>query len=85
MVPILFQRATKTRCTAGENKDKTLEEYFVVRQLLAPQAASLAAEKGVQARFRARKGVKAANLGVAILVEDRGRMETLDCLAVPVP
>jgi hypothetical protein len=84
VVPILFQRAVKTRCTAGENKGKTLEEYFVVRQLLEPQAASLAAQKGVRARFRAPKGVEAANLGVAILVEDRVRMEVLDCLAVPV-
>jgi hypothetical protein len=84
VVPILFQRTVKTRCTAGENKGKTLEEHFVVRQVLAPQAASLAAKKGVSARFRIPKGVKAANLGVAILVEDRERMAVLDCLAVPV-
>jgi hypothetical protein len=85
VVPVLFQRTVKTRCTAGENKGKTLEEYFVVRQLLAPQAASLAArKKGVQVRFRAVKGVKASDLGVAILVEDRTRMQTLDCLAIPV-
>jgi hypothetical protein len=85
VVPILFQRAAKSACTAGENKGKTLEEYFVVRQVLAPQAAGLAARaKGVQVRFKAPKGVEAANLGVAILVEERDRMETLDCLAVPV-
>ena len=77
-------RAVKTRCTSGENKGKTLQEYFVVRQMLAPQAASLAAGKGVKARFQAPKGVKAADLGVAILVEDRVRMDVLDCLAVPV-
>jgi hypothetical protein len=53
--------------------------------VLAPQAAGLAARaKGVQVRFKAPKGVEAANLGVAILVEERDRMETLDCLAVPV-
>jgi len=84
VIPILFQRAVKTRCTAGENKGKKLEEYFVVRQLLTPQAASLAAQKGVRVQFRAPKGVEAANLGVAILVEDRVRMAVLDCLAVAV-
>jgi len=85
LVPVLFQRAVKTRCTAGENKGKALDEYFVVRQVLAPQAAKLAARaKGVQVRFKAPKGVEAANLGIAILVEERDRMETLDCLAVPV-
>jgi len=84
VIPILFQRAVKTRCTAGENKGKTLDEYFVVRQLLEPRAASLAARKGVEVRFRAPKGVETANLGVAVLVEDRVSMTVLDCLAVPV-
>ena len=84
VVPVLFHRAVKTRCTAGENKGKTLQEYFVVRGLLAPQAAALAAKKGVRVRFQAPKGVPASDLGVAVLVEDQVRMETLDCLAVPV-
>jgi hypothetical protein len=84
VLPVLFQRTATTRCTAGENKDQTLKESFAVVRAGEPLSARQALEKGVQAKLRAPKGVQAGNLGVAILVEDRARMSTLECLAVSV-
>jgi len=82
--PVLFQRRVKTVCKAGENKGKTLDEFFVV--CAAPDALDRAAafSKGAGLSLSAPKGVAATNLGVAILVEDRKKMRTLGCWWTPV-
>ena len=80
---VLFQRRVKTECKAGENKGKTLEEFFVV--CADPTALDRAAcfDKGASISLAAPKGVKADNLGIAILVEDSKKMRTLGCWWTP--
>jgi hypothetical protein len=84
VIAILFQRKATTRCTAGENRGRTLVEYFSVLAKHKPVPLVDALEKGVKATFKAPKGVKASNLGVAILVEDGAKMQCVECWAVPV-
>ena len=84
VVCVLFQKKAKTNCGAGENAGKTLMEHFVVRQILAPLSFADALRNGVKGELRAPKGVKPANLGVAVLVEDQAKMVTLECVTVPV-
>ena len=66
---VLFQEKATTKCTAGENKGKTLHEIFVVRSLSKPLDLKAALDKGVAVKFEAPKDVKADNLGVAFLLE----------------
>jgi hypothetical protein len=73
VVAVLFQRKAHTRCTAGENKGRTLAEYFLVLAALKPVPLVEALEKGVKATFKAPKGEKASNLGVAVSASSAGR------------
>jgi hypothetical protein len=82
--PVLFQRRAKTDCKTGENKGKVLEEYFVVRAAPGALDRGKAFGKGARVSLSAPQGVAADNLGLAILVEDRRKMRTLDCWWVPV-
>jgi hypothetical protein len=84
VVPVLWQKKAVTRCTAGENKGKTLAEFFLVLEAQRPLSVKKALEEGVSARFEAPKGVKAEDLGVAVLVEDTTKMRTVECTSVPV-
>lgn len=81
VIPILFQRKATTHCKTGENKGKTLVEWFPVLEALAPTSVEDALAKGVTAKFTAPKGVKVDNLGVAVLVEDPRTLNTLECRA----
>jgi hypothetical protein len=84
VVAVLFQRKVSTKCTAGENKGRTLVEYFSVLAALKPMPLAEAIEKGVKATFKAPTDAKASNLGVAILVEDGAKMQCIECWAIPV-
>ena len=80
---VLFQERATTACTAGENKGRTLEEYFVVRAVSDPLDCEAARKKGVTATFKAPEGVKPGNLGIAFLLEDPAAMKTIDCWWTP--
>ena len=73
-----------TECTAGENKGRTLTEYFVVVAMADPVPVAKAIEKAQELKLSAPKGVKAENLGVALLVEDPDEMRTIECWHLPV-
>lgn len=81
--PVLFQRKVITDCTKGENEGRTLHEYYVVVASADPVAASKAVEKALEFKLTAPKGVKADNLGIALLVEQPGTMQTLECWHLP--
>ena len=80
---VLFARKTETKCTAGENKGKTLVEYCAVVAESKPVPLADALKKGIKVAL-ATKETNEANLGVAVLVEDPKKMETLECAAFPV-
>jgi hypothetical protein len=85
VIPVLYRLEAVTTCNAGENKGRTLTEHFPVLAAGKPLPFTKALEdKGVAARFDAPEGVEAAELGVAVLVEDSKAMRTLECTAVPV-
>lgn len=84
VTPVLFLRKATTQCTAGENKGRTLVEYFVVCDIGDPKPAAKAVETEQTFTFALPEGERAANLGVAFLVEDRARMKTLECWSVNV-
>ena len=75
---VLFTKRTATKCTAGENHGKTLDEVFVV--LDAGQATAYAGEYTHE--FNLPKNAK--DLGVALLVENPTTMKTLGCAQAPV-
>lgn len=80
---VLFAKKTETKCTAGENKGKTLVEYYAVVAESKPVPLADALKNGIKAGLRGRE-LGEANLGIAILVEDPAKMETLECAAFPV-
>jgi hypothetical protein len=82
---VLFQRKAETKVTAGENKGKTLTEYFIVLKAHAPLPASKALEKGVEAKLELPEGVETSNLGLAVLVEDPEAMKTHESAAFDLP
>ena len=79
LIAVLFQKKATTKCTAGENKGKTLHEIFIVRGVSKPLDLKAALGAGAEVRFAAPKGVKPADLGVAFLFEDRAKAQTIDC------
>ncbi len=83
IVPLLWQRKAVTQCSAGENKGKTLTEYHVVRAMGKPLSVNKALDRGVMAKFEVPKGVQPKDLGVALLIEDREKMRTLECVSLP--
>ena len=82
--PVLYQRTASTRCLAGECKGRTLKEYYVVVAAPKALAPADAFTKGATVSFKAPKGVKAENLGVAFLLEDVVTMKTIDCWWAPI-
>lgn len=79
---ILFARKTETKCDAGENKGRTLVEHYAVLGESKPVPLAQALKDGVKAALDPR-GQREANLGVAILIEDASKMETLECATFP--
>ena len=84
IVPVLYRSKASTDCATGENEGRTLKECFIALGAHAPLSVDRALEKGVKATFKAPKGLAASDLGVAILVEDRSKMRTLECTTIPV-
>ena len=76
---VLFRKRAVTECTAGENKGKTLEEFFVVLEALDPVPLKDALKEETKRAMKAPKDAKASDLGVAVLVEDAATMKTLAC------
>lgn len=70
--PVLFAKATETKCKAGENGGKTLREYCTVLQALDPIVDAGTEDLSQEITFELPDDLAADNLGVAILVE-RGR------------
>lgn len=83
-VVVLFTRRAVTECTAGENKGRTLEEFFVVLEATDPVPLGDALGKETKRTLKAPKDAKAGDLGVAVLVEDGANMKTLACTWTPV-
>jgi hypothetical protein len=83
LVAVLFQEQVTTKCTAGENKGKTLHEFFVARTMSKPLDLKAAFDKGVTVKFEMPKGSKPENLGVVFLLEDRATMTTLQSWWTP--
>jgi len=84
VLPVLFVKKAETACTAGENRGRTLVEYFAVAAAGKPVPLATALEKGLDVRLDAPAKPEAGNLGVAILVEDGKAMKTLECAAFDV-
>lgn len=82
--PVLYQRAGKTVIPRGENKGKTLRDFFVVRAVGKDIPATDAMEKGAKVTFPIPSGVTADNLGVVVLVEDPATMTTIEAADFPV-
>jgi len=70
---VLVRKTMTTKCTAGENAGKTLVEYFSVLAASKP----VAFDNDFTCEFTAPKD--ATDLSVALLVEDREKMRTLEC------
>jgi hypothetical protein len=83
--PVLFRREAETKVTAGENKGKTLKEYFIVLSAHAPLSAAKAQKKGVEAKLVLPKGVAPEKLGLAVLVEDPKTMTTHEATVFDLP
>jgi hypothetical protein len=79
---VLFARKTETKCDAGENKGRTLVEHYAVTGVGKPVKLADALKDGIKVSLPTKE--KESNLGVAILVEDAAKMETLECAAFPV-
>lgn len=79
---VLYAKKSETKCDAGENKGRTLVEYYAVVAEGKPVPLAEVLKKGVKAEFKAPEGIK--EVGIAILVEDAAKMETLECAAFPV-
>ena len=77
MFLVLVQHKSITDCKAGENKGRQLTEYYAV------VAASEQVVFGKELVHTFRSGAK--GLSVIVLVEDRNKMQTIDCARIPVP
>ncbi len=85
VVPVLYRREAQTAIPKGENEGRTVTEYFVVLTSQAPLSIATArSDDGVTATFELPDGLTAAELGVAVLVEDSATVRTLQCTTVPV-
>ena len=81
---VLYQKQAVTNCKTGENKGRSLKEYFAV--IDAPKAivaAGVLAKEAV-VQLKPPTGEKSGNLGVVVLVEDPKKMVTFECIAVDV-
>ena len=84
VVPVLYRKAATTKCDKGENKGRTLREFFIPIAMHKPLSVKKALDKGVKAKLTLPKGLGAADVGVAILVEDADKLRIIECIAVPV-
>ncbi len=85
VVAVLFVKSATTRCDAGENAGKTLKEFFIAVELAEPIApADCLDADGHAASFAMPEGETAANLGVAVIVEDLRERRTLEVAAFDV-
>lgn len=80
---VLFVRKAETKCTAGENKGRTLLDVCPVLEAGKPAPLADALKNGIKAGLKCRD-FEEANLGVAVLVEDPKKMATLECASFPV-
>lgn len=76
---VLYRKKLTTDCKAGECRGMRLVEYYAVVAASEP----VKFDKTFTAALRAPKGAK--DLGVALLVEDRRAMKTIDCTALDLP
>lgn len=82
---VLFRREAETDVPKGENEGRKLREFYVALATVASNdVAAALSEKGASASFDLPKGLAAADVGVAVLVEDAAGARTLQCAAVDV-
>ena len=85
VVPVLWQRKVVTECKAGENRGKTLTEYYVVREVAPSVSLKKALDTGVSTSLGLPDGVEVSNLGYAVLVEDSATLRTWECVSAGLP
>lgn len=79
VLPLLVQRRTVTAIPRGENRGKTLTEFYIVRTIGKALAVNdTTTAEGVTVTLKAPRDQKAKNLGLAVLVEDRATMRPLE-------
>jgi hypothetical protein len=79
VLPLLVQRKAVTAIPRGENRGKTLTEFYIVRTIgKALAVKDTTSAKGVTITLKAPRDQKAKNLGLAVLVEDRATMRPLE-------
>lgn len=84
VVPVLWQRKAVTPCNAGENRGKTLTEYYIVRKVGTALSVKKALDKGVTASLDLPVGVKPSDVGYAVLVEDSVTLRTWECVSASI-
>ncbi len=81
--PVLYRRRASTDVPAGENAGHTLLESFVVLAVGKPEPVRTVVGKGTAVGFPRPDGIAAADLGIAVLVEDAATMTTYECRSFP--
>lgn len=84
VLPVLFQREGQVKPTAGENNGTHLHGVNIVRALGEPIPAQRATSHKITTVFSIPDGLDAANVGVAVLVQDAATLRPYACAVSPV-
>lgn len=76
----IYENNLVNNVTAGENRDKQLHHDFVVRELFGPFAADAAGKTVIKQNLRQDRSWKAADLNVAVFVQDSVTGKSLQTL-----
>lgn len=86
LLPLLVQKRAVTDVPVGENKGKTLKDFFIVRVLGEPvDPAKAMAEGGTTITLQVPKGLQRENLHVAVLLEEPATMRTVESTIAEIP
>jgi hypothetical protein len=86
LLPLLVQKQAVTDVPVGENRGKTLKDFFIVRVLGTPVDAGKAmTQKTTEVTLKVPTGVKRENLHVAVLLEEPATMRTLESVVAEIP
>ena len=79
----LYENDLATQVAAGENRGRTLQHDFVVRELAGPFATGSARSFDIAHSFRPARDWKHHDLHVAVFVQNRQSGDVLQALAAP--
>lgn len=79
----IYENNLVTEVKAGENRGKRLRHDFVVRELYGPFAVTAAAPLAIDQVIRRAREWKAADLHIAVFVQDIGSGAALQSLSLP--